>query len=85
MRLGCANHELEPGADEAAGAADDTEVVGAVGEVALVDFGGAEVFEVVEGGEFGGDLRGGEEELEGFAGEVDAGGEGIVGELLARG
>lgn len=37
---------------------------------------------MVEGGEFGGDLGGGEEELEGFSGEGYALGEGVVGELL---
>ena len=37
---------------------------------------------VVEGGELGCDFCRREEELEGFAGELDAGGEGVVGELL---
>ena len=38
----------------------------------------------MEGGEFGGDFCGSEEELEGFAGKVDARGEGVEGELFAR-
>ena len=36
----------------------------------------------MEGGELSCDFCWREEELEGFAGELDAGGEGIVGELL---
>ncbi len=45
----------------------------------------AEVFEHCEGGKFGGDLGWGEEELEGFASELDAVGEGVPGELLEEG
>ncbi len=41
---------LEPGADQAAGGAYEAECVGAVVEVTGVELGGAEVFEVVEGG-----------------------------------
>ena len=65
---------LEPGADEAGGGAHHVELVVAVGEVAAVELGGAEVFEVIEGGELGGCFAGGEEELEGLAGLLDAGG-----------
>ena len=54
-------------------------MVGAVGEVAAVELGGAEVFEAVEEGELGGGLARGEEELEGLAGLLNAGGEGVVG------
>lgn len=62
---------LEPCADEAAGAADYFEFVGAVGEVAGVDFWSADVFDVAECGEFCSDLRWREEELEGFSGEAN--------------
>ncbi len=41
---------------------------GCVGKVAGVDGGGVEVLDVGEGGEFEGDLAGGEEELEGLSG-----------------
>ena len=73
---------LEPGAGQATCAAHRSEGVGAAGEVALVDLGGAEVFLVVEFAEFGGDLTRGEVELEGFACELHAGCERVVGELL---
>jgi hypothetical protein len=76
---------LKPGAKETACGAEESKVVGAVGEVASVDLGGAEVFEVVEAGEFGGCLAWSEEELEGFAGLLNARGKGIVGELFEPG
>jgi len=40
------------------------------------------VFAVAEGCEFGSDFGRGEEELEGFSGELDARGERVVGELF---
>ena len=40
---------LQPRAQEAAGGAEEFEVVGAVGEVAGVDLVGAEVFAIAEG------------------------------------
>ena len=73
---------LKPRAEQAAGTAAELEVVSAVGEVAGVDLGGADVFDVAEECQFGCDLRRGEEELEGLAGELDASGKGVVGELL---
>ena len=70
---------------ETAGAAADGEAVGACGEVAGVELVAAEVFDVREGLELGAHFGWGEEELEGFAGERDAAGEGVVRELLGGG
>ena len=49
-----------------------------MGEVAGVDLGCAQVFDAVESGEFGCGFAWGEEEAEGFTGELYAAGEGIV-------
>src|SRR5216683_5411061 len=61
-----------PCAEEAACCAEDLQRIRAVAEVAGVDLGVADVFNGVEGGEFGGDLGGSEEELEGLAGLLDS-------------
>jgi len=74
--------KLKPCADEADGGTEESEIVGAAVEVAGVDLRGAEVFDVVEGGELGGNLAWREEELEGFPGEFDARREGVERELL---
>lgn len=84
--MGHAVMGLTVGGEDAAGGAAGLEGAreGAIaqGEVAGVDLGGAEVFDAGEGGQFGGDVFGGEVELEGLSGECDAFGEGVVGELL---
>ena len=61
-----------PCAQKAACGAEDLQRVGTVAEVVGVDLGVADVFDGVEGGEFGGDLGGSEEELEGLAGLLDS-------------
>ena len=73
---------LEPGSEDAGGAAAELELVGAVGEVAEVELIGTEVFYRAEVFKFAGDFGWGEEELERLAGELDAGGERVVSELL---
>jgi len=71
------------GGDEVGGGGG-AEVVGAAVEVAGVDGLAFEVFDGGEalGAEFGGGLFGGEEELEGFAGSADTGGDGVGRELF---
>jgi hypothetical protein len=76
---------LKPAAEETDGGAEEPELVLALIEVEGVELGGAKVFEVVERGKFGGGFARGHEELEGFAGELDAGSEGVVSELLEEG
>ncbi len=63
---------LAPCAEEAARCAENLQRIRAVAEVAGVDLGVAHVFDGVEGDEFGGDLGGSEEELEGLAGLLDS-------------
>ena len=73
------------GGEQAAGLAEHAEVVRPAGEVAGVDFGGAEVLDFAEAGEFQCHLGWGEEELQRLAGLGYAGGERIVGELFEEG
>lgn len=69
---------------EAAGAAADGKPIGACVKVASVELVASEILDVGEGVEFSAHFGWGEEELEGFAGEGDAAGEGVVRELLER-
>ena len=67
---------------EATGAAADGEAICACGEVARIELVAAEVFNLGKGVELGAHFVRREEELEGFSGEGDAAGEGVVRELL---
>ena len=73
---------LSPGADNASACSDPAQVVTAIREIAGVHFGCAEVFDVVEGGELGGDVCRRESKPEGFAGLLYAGSERVAGELF---
>ena len=74
--------ELKPCAYQASCRTKKPEVVGTAVEVTSIDLWGAEIFEVVEVRELGGNLARSEEELEGFSGEFDAGAQRIMGELF---
>jgi hypothetical protein len=76
---------LKPRTQQAAGAAPEPKVIGAVGEVKGVNLGRAKVLEVVERGEFGGGLTWSEEEPERLASLVNASDQGVVGELFEQG
>ena len=73
---------LEPCAKKSPGRAEQLQVVGAVSKVASVHLRGTQVFEVVERRKLSGSLVRSEEEPEGFAGQLNASGKGVVRQLL---